>query len=306
MSDIVVVGSMNMDFVYSVDRYPQQGETIFGNGFAVTPGGKGANQAATIGKLGGNVSFVSARGNDIYGEELLVNLQKLGVNVEHVYGFENTTTGVAAITLENEGKNRIIVVPGANNKLSLSTIDNFKEEIIKAQVVLLQFEIPLETVIKTIEIAHEHQTKVVLDPAPARELPEEIYQKIDYLLPNEGEISQLCKGYNLKTEKEKIYKLLDLGVGGIIITKGDQGATYYAKDQIIQQSAIKTDVVDTTGAGDAFAGGFAFGLQKGWDIKDIMKFASCVAGLSVTKKGAQNSLPTMAEVEEIFSKMCND
>ena len=306
MSDIVVVGSMNMDFVFSVERYPEQGETIFGNGFVVTPGGKGANQAATIGKLGGNVSFVSARGNDIYGEDLLANLQKSGVNVEHVYGFENTTTGIAAIILENKGKNRIIVVPGANNKLSLSKIDNFKEEIIKAQVVLVQFEIPLETVIKTIEIAHEHQTKVVLDPAPARELPEEIYQKIDYLLPNEGEISQLCKRYNLKTEKEKILKLLDLGVGGIIITKGGQGATYYAKDIIIQQPAIKTDVVDTTGAGDAFAGGFAFGLQKGWDIKDIMKFASCVAGLSVTKKGAQNSLPTMAEVEEIFSKMGND
>mgnify|MGYP000845326438 CR=1 FL=1 len=301
MNDIVVVGSMNMDFVFSVERYPQRGETITGNRFMITPGGKGANQAASIAKLGGKVSFVGARGNDINGEELMANLKDLGVNVENVLCFEDTTTGVAAITLESKGENRIIIVPGANNKLSLSTVEHFREAIRKAQVVLLQLEIPLETVIKTIEIAHDYQTKVVLDPAPAKELPEEIYQKIDYLLPNEGEINQLCKRYNLETEKEKIHKLLDLGVGSIIITKGEQGAIYYARDQIIQQPAIKTKVVDTTGAGDAFAGGFAFGLQKGWEIKDIMKFASCVAGLSVTKHGAQNSAPTMAEVEEMFS-----
>lgn len=297
MSDIIVVGSMNMDLVFSVDRYPQPGETLIGNEFVVTPGGKGANQAATIGKLGGKVSFFSARGNDIYGEQLLANLGKLGVNVENVYRFDDVSTGVAAITVEKKGENRIIVVPGANNRLSPATIDRIREEIIKAEVVLLQLEIPLETVIKTIEIAHEHQTKVVLDPAPARELPEEIYEKIDYLLPNEGELSLLCQQYNLKSENEKINKLLDLGVGGIIITKGEQGATYYAKDEVINQSAFKTEVVDTTGAGDAFAGGFAFGLHKGWHIKDTMRFAACVAGLSVTKPGAQNSLPTLDEVK---------
>lgn len=297
MSEIIVVGSMNMDFVYSVDRYPQPGETLIGNEFVVTPGGKGANQAATIGKLGGNVSFFSARGNDIYGEQLLANLKKLGVNVDNVYRFDDVSTGVAAITVEKKGENRIIVVPGANNKLAPVTIDKIREEIIKADVVLLQLEIPLETVIKAIEIAHEHQTKVVLDPAPARELPEDIYGKIDYLLPNEGELSLLCRKYNLKSENEKINKLLDLGVGGIIITKGGQGATYYAKDEVINQSAFKTEVVDTTGAGDAFAGGFVFGLQNGWDIKDTMRFAACVAGLSVTKQGAQSSLPTLEEVK---------
>ena len=269
MSDIVVVGSMNMDFVFSVERYPQQGETIIGNRFAITPGGKGANQAAAIGKLGGNVSFVSARGSDIYGDELLANLKRSGVNVDKVFRFEDTTTGVAAITVERKGENRIIVVPGANNKLSPSAIDQFKDVISKAQVVLVQLEIPLETVTKTIEIAHAYQTKVVLDPAPATELPEEIYQKIDYLLPNEWEISQLCKRYHLETENEKINKLLDLGVGGIVITKGERGVTYHTKDKIIEQAAIEAEVVDTTGAGDAFAGGFVVGLHNGWEIGDI-------------------------------------
>lgn len=306
MSEIVVVGSMNMDFVFSADRYPQQGETIIGNKFVVTPGGKGANQAAAIGKLGGKVSFVSACGNDIYGEQLLLNLEKMGVNVENVYRFENTSTGVAAITLEKNGENRIIVIPGANNRLSPAIIDKFREKIIKAQVVLLQLEIPLETVIKTIEIAHEYQIKVVVDPAPARELPEEIYQKIDYLLPNERELGQLCEKYNLKTEKDKINKLLDLGVRGVLVTKGRQGATYYTKDEIVEQSAIETEAVDTTGAGDAFAGGFVFGLHKGWDVIKTIKFAICVAGLSVKKQGAQNSLPTMDEVQEVFSLMSDD
>ncbi|HEY8392267.1 MAG TPA: ribokinase [Capillibacterium sp.] len=303
MSEIVVVGSMNMDFVVSVERYPQRGETIIGKEFLMSPGGKGANQAATIGNLGGDVTFLAACGKDIFGDQLLTNLKSFGVNVEHVIRCEDTPTGIASITLESKGENRIVVIPGANHRLSVSNIERLAEEIKKAKVVLLQLEIPLETVLRTIEIAYEHNIQVVLDPAPARKLPEEIYAKIDYILPNEGEITQLCAGYNLITEKERINKLLALGVGGILITKGEQGVTYYSTEQTITQPAIQTKVVDTTGAGDIFAGAFVFGLQKGWALEDSIKFATCAAGLSVARQGAQSSIPTFTEVKEALQVM---
>lgn len=301
MSDIVVIGSMNMDLVFSVERYPRAGETIIGRDFTITPGGKGANQAAAIGKLGGDVVFIAARGRDAYGDELVANLSESGVKVEHIVTIEGINTGLAAITVESDGENRIIVSPGANGKLSRPIVTGLKDTIGKAQVVLLQLEIPLETALKSIEIAHESGATVVLDPGPAQELPIEVYKQIDYILPNETELRQLCKRYDLRTEQQRAWKLLDLGVGGVIVTKGEGGSSFYSEKNYVHQAALQAKAVDTTGAGDAFAGGFAYGLQKGWDIMRTLKFASAVAGCSVTKMGAQDSLPVMAEVQEVLN-----
>ncbi|AZR73752.1 ribokinase [Anoxybacter fermentans] len=296
-NDILVVGSMNMDLVVQTDRYPKKGETIIGNDFKLVPGGKGSNQALTIGKLGGNVSFIGACGKDYFGDILLSSLKKGGVNTDAVYRLEEST-GIAAITIEKNGDNRIIIVQGANSKLTPEMIDTLKNKISRAKIVLLQLEVPLETVIHTIELAHQYNTKVILDPAPARKLPENIYHKIDYLLPNEGELDLLLKDYNLPTLEDKVAQLLDWGVGAVLVTRGEKGISLYTKGMQKTFEAIKVEVVDTTAAGDAFAGAFSLGLYRNWSIEESINYARIVAALTVTKLGAQSSLPDISEVEK--------
>lgn len=295
MGKVLVVGSMNMDMVIKADRYPRKGETIIGNGFKLVPGGKGGNQAAAIAKLGGEVCFIGACGNDYYGEILLNSLKETGVDVSNVSRIGDTT-GVAAITIEGDGDNRIIIVPGANGKLTPALIDNYRDEIKEAETVLLQMEIPIEVVIHTIELAHQYQTRVILDPAPAHVLPEEIYRKIDFILPNEGELNQLTEQYGLTTTEERVERLLQTGIGAVLITAGEKGVYYYSRKEQKHFQAIEVEPVDTTAAGDAFAGAFALGLQKGWSIDEAIKYANIVGGLTVTKLGAQSSLPSREDV----------
>ncbi len=295
--DILVVGSMNMDLVVEAERYPDAGETILGNNFEQTPGGKGANQAVSIGKLKGNVGFIGACGEDYFGDELLTRMKQNGVEVEKVFRAKEST-GVANITVEKQGVNRIIVVQGANKCLTPDLIDEFKEEIKKAEIILIQLEIPIETVLQVIELAHKLGTKVILDPAPAQNLPKNIYSKIDYLLPNEGELDQLVADYNLKTETEKINQLLNWGVGTVLVTKGKEGISVYDSQKKEDYQAIELEAVDTTGAGDAFAGAFAFGLKNNYSLRKAVQFANIVAGFSTTKLGAQRSFPDLSELEE--------
>lgn len=294
-NDILVVGSMNMDLIVQTNRYPQQGETIFGNDFKLVPGGKGANQALAIGKLGGSVSFIGACGNDYFGDMLLASLKEGKVNVDNVCKVKEHT-GIASITVEKNGDNRIIVAQGANSKLTPEIIDAMEKKISRAKIILLQLEIPLETVVRTINIAYSYQTKVILDPAPAQRLPEDIFRKIDYLLPNEGELDLLMRDHCFLHSNEKIDKLLSCGVGTVLVTKGDKGVSLYAKDKQATYQATKVDAVDTTAAGDAFAGAFAYGLQRRWDEDKAIKFANFAAALAVTKLGAQSSLPSREEV----------
>ncbi|SJZ32788.1 ribokinase [Selenihalanaerobacter shriftii] len=295
--DILVIGSMNMDLVVQTGRYPDKGETIIGKDFDQIPGGKGANQALAVGKLGGSVSFIGACGNDNFGDELLSSLKTGGVNVDNVFRVEENT-GIAAITVEEDGDNRIIVVSGANSKLSSSMIDKLEDEIKEVEAILLQMEIPLKTIVHTIELAHQYQTTVILDPAPAQELPEDIYEQIDYLLPNEGELELLLQDYNLTTTQEQVDQLLDWGVGTILLTRGKNGIILYTKGRQEHYKAIEVEAVDTTAAGDSFAGAFAYGLQQGWSEEKAIKFGNQVAALVVTKLGAQSSLPTIEDVEE--------
>ena len=293
---VLVVGSMNMDLVVQTERYPQTGETIIGKYFKEIPGGKGANQAVAVGKLGGQVSFIGACGIDHFGDSLISNLEEAGVKTDSIFRLEEST-GVAAITVEDSGDNRIVVVPGANGKLRKTMIDKRENEIKEAEVILLQMEIPLETIIHTINLADKYQTTVILDPAPAQKLPEDIYDKIDYLLPNEGELDLLLEDYRFKNRQEKIDQLLSWGVNKVLLTKGKNGITLYTNDEEQDYAAIEVEAVDTTAAGDSFAGAFAYCLQQGWDEEKSIRFANQVAALAVTKLGAQTSLPSLSEVK---------
>lgn len=294
--EILVIGSMNMDLVVQTDRSPEKGETLIGREFQTVPGGKGANQAVAIGKLKGDVTFIGACGQDRFGDALLSSLQESGVKIDAVSRFEGAS-GIAVITIESDGDNRIIVIPGANGRLSPEMIDQMEERIQQARIVLLQLEIPLETVLYTIELAHKYGKTIILDPAPAVPLPEHIYSKIDYLLPNEGELNLLLADHHLTTLDEKAEKLLELGVKGVLVTRGAEGSSLYTKDGLQTFEAVQVKAVDTTAAGDSFAGAFALGLQKNWSLEESINFAKIIAALSVTKVGAQSSLPELEQVE---------
>lgn len=286
---------MNMDLVVQTDRCPEKGETLIGKEFQTVPGGKGANQAVTIGKLRGDVTFIGACGTDSFGDALLASLEQNGVNIDAVSRFAGAS-GIAVITIESDGDNRIIVIPGANAKLTPEMIDQMEERIQQASIILLQLEIPLETVIHIIELAHKHRKLIILDPAPAVPLPEHIFSKIDYLLPNEGELNLLLSDYQLTTLDEKAHKLLELGVKNVLVTRGKEGSSLFTKDGQQTFEAVQVEAVDTTAAGDSFAGAFALGLHKNWSPEEAINFAKIVAALSVTKVGAQSSLPELAEV----------
>jgi len=299
-NEIVVIGSMNMDLVVETDKIPKKGETVLGNKFHQIPGGKGANQAVAAGKLGGNVSFIGACGDDNFGDILLSNLKKEGVNTKNIHRVKENT-GIASITVETDGDNRIIVVPGANHLLTPKIITKHANIIKNASVLLLQLEIPINSVEKAIELGDKFETTIILDPAPAQKLNSEIYNKIDYLLPNEGELKNLLDNNNLNLN-EKIDKLLELGVSNLILTKGKDGITVYNKNNTMNYSSLKVNTVDTTAAGDAFAGALAYSLQRNWNEDKIYKFANKVAAISVTNLGAQSSLPTIKEVNSFSEK----
>ena len=292
---ILVIGSMNMDLVVQTKNFPEKGETVVGKNFAQAPGGKGANQALAAAKLGSEVKFIGACGNDYFGEEVVDSLKAGGVNTEDVQRLD-VRTGIANITVEEDGDNRIIIVPGANNQLRPELIAKHENEIKEAELILLQLEIPIETIEEIIDLAAQYETKVLLDPAPVKDLTAEIYSNVDYLLPNEGELESLFP--NLESRGARANKLLELGVDKVLLTKGKQGITLYSTDKIKNYGAVTVDAVDTTAAGDAFAGGFAHGLQQGWSEEEAINFASQVAALSVTKEGAQPSLPTTKEVRK--------
>jgi len=296
--DICVMGSLNMDLVIETLRVPHSGETIISKSFNQIPGGKGANQAYAVGKLGGKVKMIGACGLDSYGDKLLKNLQSGGVNIDNVYRLHDTT-GVALITVEENGENRIMLVPGANFQVTPGKIDQKSKIIESASYLLLQLEVPVESVVRAIEIAR-NKTKVILDPSPVRKIPERVYQNIDYILPNEGELDLLISSYKLKSEKEKTDQLLELGVGAVIVTKGSRGIAFYSKDIYKTYQRLRVEAVDTTAAGDAFAGAFVFGLQQDWTEEEAIKFAIKVAGVSVTKLGAQTSIPDYQEVEKFL------
>lgn len=301
MSTITVIGSINMDLVVNTPRIPILGETILGSGFMTCPGGKGANQAVAAARLGGNVHMIGCVGNDTFGKELLKNLSDNKVCTSEVKTIEGAPSGIAMITVK-DGDNFIIVDPGAGTFLSPEVIEKSEDLIGNSSIILIQLEIPMDTVETAIRLARKHGVKVLLDPAPAQKLSDEFLSMIDIIKPNEGEC-ELITGLPVKSFEDAskaINYLRSKGIPQVIITLGAKGVVYNSGSEIKQVSAAKVNVVDTTAAGDSFSGGLAVALAMGKGIDEAVKFANTVGTLTVTKKGAQASLPYLEDVQKFM------
>ena len=295
MEKIVVLGSMNMDLTILADPFPKKGETVSGSNYAQVPGGKGANQAVAAGRMGADISFISACGNDGFGDILIEELKKSNVDTEGIIRRE-IHTGIALIVREADGDNRIILTAGANGKILPSMVKTIKSVIEEADILLLQLEIPMETVEYAASLANKSGTMVILDPAPAVKLSDELLFNVDYLLPNEHELD-LVLGRTSGSLREKADTLIKKGVRKVILTEGKKGITIVSDKEMQKIEAPDLPPVDTTAAGDTFAGAFAYGLASNWEMTRAAEFAVNAASLSVTKVGAQSSIPWLKEVE---------
>lgn len=296
---ILVIGSANMDLVVSTPHFPRPGETVFGSKFGMYPGGKGANQAVAAAKLGGKVYFLGKMGNDFFREKLSASMQNDGVNLEHLLIDPESSTGMALITVDSNGQNEIVVVSGSNMKLSPADIESKSAIFAAAKIVLLQLEIPLDTVTRSARLAKQHGALVILNPAPACEVPPELLRMVDYLTPNETEAALLINAavHDQTSAHAATQKLLAQGVQNVILTLGEKGALLVNSAKAEMFPAQKVQAVDTTAAGDAFNGALAFALANGKTVEDTIRLANAVAAHAVTKMGAQSSLPTMAELQ---------
>lgn len=298
MNKILVVGSLNMDMVVCTPRVPALGETILGSGFMTVPGGKGANQAVAAARLGGNVTMVGCVGDDIFGQDLIRNLQANGIRTDHVMPLKDCSTGIAMIVVK-DGNNFIIVDSGANARLGADDMEKLEDLIAACAIVVIQLEIPLATVEATVKIARKHGVKVLLNPAPAARLSDELLSLVDILTPNESEC-EIITGMPVKSIDDAgsaIKHLNGRGVKTVIVTMGGKGVVYNNGEAIIHRPVPDVKVVDTTAAGDSFTGAVAYCLVNGKSLDEAIDFANIVGTLTVTKRGAQSSLPTLAEVE---------
>jgi len=300
---IVVVGSINLDLVVGSNRIPQVGETITGNSFNTFFGGKGANQAVAAAKLGYPVSMIGSVGNDSFGRQLRDGLKSAGVDTAHVTTADGAS-GIALITTATRGENTIVVVPGANGQLTPNILDQAVPILERAGFLLAQLEIPLETVDCLARFAERHNVPFMLDPAPARELPRSLLRRVSWITPNETETRELLKRNCFNADKDAegaADHLLDCGVKNVLLKLGSRGCLI-AQGQLEKQHipAFSVNAVDTTAAGDAFNGGFAVGLMRGYSVQNSAVFASAVAAISVMRDGAQASLPNRDEVERFL------
>jgi ribokinase len=302
---IVVVGSINLDLVVGADRIPQVGETIVGNSFNTFFGGKGANQAVAAAKLGYPVSMVGNVGSDAFGSQLRDGLRAAGVDTAYVNTIEGPS-GVALITTGQRGENNIVVVPGANGRLIPASLEKAGPLLERAGFLLAQLEIPLETVAYLAQFAERHNIPLMLDPAPARELPQDLLRRVSWITPNETETQSLLKT-EIETSDPAFYaaadRLLACGVKNVLLKLGSRGCVI-AEGTLPKERvpAFLVNAVDTTAAGDAFNAGLAVGLLRGYTTAHSAVFASAVAAISVTRPGAQPSMPSGDEVELFLSQ----
>lgn len=295
---ITVIGSSNIDFVIKTKRLPCIGETVIGGEFVMAAGGKGANQAVQIARLGAKAAFITRLGNDTLGKELLSNFKKSRLSAQYVAIDRTASTGAAFIFVDEKGRNIISVASGANARLNVKQVEAASSLIKRSRVLLLQLEVPLEAVSRAVDIAHKAGVKVILNPAPARKLSKALLSKVDVLVPNEVEASSLTGVgvVDLKTASSAAKKLLHAGVSSVIITRGSEGAFVAFGYSFFNIPAPKVKVVDTTAAGDSFCGALAVAVSENRNLADAVKFANKAASLSVTKLGAQPSLPTKKEL----------
>ena len=297
---IVVVGSVTMDMVTLTPRIPRTGETVIGTGFGTTPGGKGANQAVAAARLGYPVQMVGNVGRDIYGPALLDNLAHAGVEIKAMEKVDGPS-GLAPIFLSEAGDNAIVVVPGANGKVALAFVNRHAALIRSAGMVLCQLELPIETVSYVIALCAEAGVPIMLDPAPAAPLPEAIWSQVAWFTPNETEAA-FYLGDAPQTE-DGAKRLLARGLKGVVLKRGSEGSyVAVASGKAGSVPAFRVEAIDTVGAGDCFNGAFAVALLEGNNPWEAARFASAAAAISVTRRGAQASMPSRAEVDAFLVK----
>ncbi len=288
MGKTVVVGSINVDLVFTSEIRPKAGETVMGSTFSTIPGGKGANQAVAASKLGASSCMVGCIGNDQNGEFSINNLNLMNVDTSCIKKTDNAPTGVANIVVA-EHDNSIIVIAGANYEITKEDIDKCKDVILSADIVLLQLEIPLDVVEYTADMCRKNNVRVLLNPAPAVELPKTLIENATYITPNEHELNIILGKQNNVDETIKMYP------NKIIVTMGSRGVKYFDGSEMKIVPSYNVEVVDTTGAGDTFCGGLAAALVRGDNLEDAIKFANKAAAISITKLGAQSGMPTLEE-----------
>ncbi|MBU5351545.1 ribokinase [Paenibacillus barcinonensis] len=289
MANICVIGSSSIDLVVTSSRRPGAGETVLGQSFKTVPGGKGANQAVAAARLGAEVVMIGRVGDDTFGTDILENFKANHVNTSYVEPVTHCESGTAHIILA-EGDNSIVVVEAANREVTPAYVDEAAEAIRQADIVLIQQEIPEETVIHVSQLCAEYQTPLLLNPAPAREVSQEVIDNASYITPNEHEAEILFKGMR-PAEALRQYP------NKLFITEGSKGVRYFDGNEEVLVPTYKVEAVDTTGAGDTFNAAFAVALAEGNSIQDSVRFANRAASLSVTKFGAQGGMPTRNEVE---------
>lgn len=290
---VCVVGSCSMDMVVSSSKRPAAGETVLGESFKTVPGGKGANQAVAAARLGADVTMIGRVGDDHLGETILNNFKENHVNVEYVKPVTHMESGTAHIILA-EGDNSIIVVKAANDQVTPDYVQQAADVIRQSDIVLIQQEIPQETIMEVSRICAEANVPLLLNPAPAREVDAEVLENVAYITPNEHEAAIVFDGTEIKDALRQYANRL-------IITEGSNGVRYYDGEQEVVVPTYKVEAVDTTGAGDTFNAALGVALAEGQSLADSLKFANRAASLSVTKFGAQGGMPTRAEVEAALS-----
>lgn len=298
MKKICVIGSLNMDLVVNVDNMPKKGQTLIGSDFKEVPGGKGANQAVAMARLGGDITMIGKVGTDSFGQTLIDALKNDNVNTTYVHK-EDGPTGVAMITVDKNAENSIVVAPGANFKVKENDIDKNIDAIKNSDIVVVQLETPLETIKYALKSAKELGKYTILNPAPAVKLEDSIIANVDLLTPNETEL-EILSGVSINCEDDILkaaQTMIEKGVKELIVTLGSKGSLYINKEISMFKKSYKVDAVDTTAAGDSYTGALSVAFSKGENIEVAMDFASRVGALCVTKEGAQSSLPTLEEVE---------
>lgn len=296
---VTVVGSYNQDLSVRTSRMPVRGETILGGPFITGPGGKGSNQAVAAARLGAEVAMVVKLGQDTFGDQAAANLVKEGILPDFIFRTQETHTGVAFIIVDDTGENMIVVAAGANNLLTPQDVKAARQAIVSADVLLVQLEVPLETVDYAVHLAREAGVKVVLNPAPGRLLPDDLLGKVDILTPNETEAS-LITGLpvgSLDEAAAAAEHLRGKGVGAVVVTLGGNGALVVDAAGARPIPGKRVEVVDTTGAGDAFSGSLAVSLAEGKSLDQAVTFSNVAAAIQVTRPGTAPAMPYRAEVE---------
>jgi ribokinase len=308
MNKICILGSINMDMVVSVDKMPLVGETIFSENFKLAHGGKGANQAVASQRLGSEVYMISKVGKDAYGLQILNGLEKENINIANIFKDDVNPTGTAIITVNSEGNNSIIVVAGANMTLSLDEIGKCKDIITSSDIIVAQFETPIEVTMEAFKFAKQNGVITILNPAPAKEIPNELLRYTDIIVPNETEATTLTgvDVNDLESAKQAANVFLNNSVKYVIITLGDKGAAVISKEDGVLIPAYKVNAIDSTAAGDSFIGAISTKLKKSdlniMSLVEAVKFGNKVSAIAVQREGAQPSIPFLKEINEIYGE----